>query len=283
MSDIGLTGQDFGGILVPPQVQAQVINLLVGGAPFANSLTRQPTTRRSVAWPTASPTGWAWLPELGPIPEIDMADNAYIVSVAKIAGLVTLANELVNDAEVNVTNAVSTVLADSLSRDLDLGLLNGAGPPEPAGVIPAAPNVDAADLLTGVSTAMGEIGDAGGTPDTLAVSGATLAAENGRTGPNGLFYPSGFANAVGLKAVVVPALATPLVYDSTRCFLVVNGQESEVAVSNDYAFAKDAQTLRVKARVAAGIPAPAKSIRKLTIAAPGGTTATTAQSQARTK
>lgn len=267
MSDVGLTGADFAGVLVPPQVQAQIINLLVGGAPFANSLTRQPTTRRSVAWPTASPTGWAWLPELGPIPEIDVADAAYIVSVAKIAGLVTLANELISDAEVNVTSAVSTVLTDSLSRDLDLGLLNGAGPPEPDGVVPAAPAVVNADFLAGVTQAIGEIGDAGGNADTLALSGAALAAQSGKTGPNGLFYPNGFGAAVGLKTVVVPALATPLVYDSTRCFLVVNGQDSEVAVSNDYAFNKDASTLRVKARVAAGIPAPAKSIRKITATA----------------
>ena len=141
--------------------------------------------------------------------------------------MVTIANETITDAEVNLTNSLSTLLTDSLSRDLDLGLLNGTGPPQPDGVVPAAPNVDAADLLTGVATAMGQIGDAGGTPDTLAVSGATLAAENAKAGATGLFYPSGFATAVGLKSVVVPALATPLVYDSTRCFLVVNGQDSK--------------------------------------------------------
>ncbi len=283
MSDIGLTTADFGGVPFPPQVQAQIVNLLIGGAPFASSLTRQPTTRRSIAWPTASPTGWAWLPELGLIPEVDLQDGAVIVVVAKLAGLVTISNEAVTDSEANLTNSLSTLLTDSLSRDLDLGLLNGTGPPQPDGVVPAAPNVDAPDLLTGVATAMGEIGDAGGAPDTLAVSGATLAAENAKAGATGLFYPSGFATAVGLKPVVVPALASPLVYDSKRCFLVVNGRDSEVAVSNDYAFAKDAATLRVKARVAAGIPAPAKSIRKLTIAAAPLSSGTTAQSQAKSR
>lgn len=216
-----------------------------------------------------------------------MADNGYIVSVAKIAGLVTLANEFLSDSEVNVTSAVSTVLTDSLSRDLDLGLLNGAGPPEPDGVIPAAPAVVSADLLAGVSQAVGEIGDAGGTADTLAISGAALAAENSsldaagalKYGPGGAF--GGFPATVGLKAVVVPALATPLVYDSTRCFLVVNGQDSEVATSNDYAFAKDAATLRVKARVAAGIPAPAKSIRKITAAGTQASSTSTASSKAK--
>ncbi len=283
MSDLGLTTADFGGVLFPPQVQAQIINLLVDGAPFAKILTRMPTTRRSIAWPTASPTGFASLPELGLIPEVDLQDGTVIVAVAKLAGLVMVSNEAVTDSEVNLTNSLSTLLADSLSRDLDLGLLNGTGFPQPDGVVPAAPNVDAPDLLTGVATAMGEIGDAGGTPDTLAVSGSTLAAENAKAGATGLFYPSGFATAVGLRAVVVPALATPLVYDSTRCFLVVNGRDSEVAVSNDYAFEKDAATLRVKARVAAGIPAPAKSIRKLTItAAPPLATTEASQSASKT-
>ena len=143
--------------------------------------------------------------------------------------------------------------------------MEGAGPPEPDGIIPAAPTVAAADLLSAIATAMGEIGDAGGAADTLAISGAALAAEGSRTGPNGMFYPAGFGAAIGLTPVVVPELATPLVYDSTRCFFVLNGDESEVALSNDVFFTEDAAGLRIKARCAAGIPAPAKSIRKLSI------------------
>ena len=76
---------------------------------------------------------------------------------------------------------------------------------------------------------------------------------------------------MGLKPVTVPALATPLVYDSTRCYLVINGGDSQVDVSNDAYFNEDALGMRIKARVAAGIPAPTKSIRKLTIAVVNGT------------
>lgn len=262
-----VTNASFDGILAPPQVQ-KLINLLIDQAPFAQSLSRVTTNRRSVAWPTASPTGWSWLAELAPIPEIAMGDDSYIAVMAKLAGIVKVSNESVTDSQINLTASLTTMLRDSLSRDLDLGILNGTGPPQPNGVIPAAPAVTAADLLAGVSEAVGEINDSGGTANTLAVSGATLAAENAKTGPNGLFYPAGFAAAVGLRAVVVPALSVPLVYDSARCYLVQNPTESTVDVSVDAYFAEDATGLRIKARVAAAIPAPAKSIRKITVGAP---------------
>ena len=69
---------------------SRIINLLISGAVFAPSLTRQGTVRSSVAWPTAKPTGWAWLEELQPFPVIDVADDAYVVAVAKLGGIVDL-------------------------------------------------------------------------------------------------------------------------------------------------------------------------------------------------
>jgi hypothetical protein len=266
-----VTDGSFDGILTPHQI-AQLINLLVDQAPFARSLTRVQTDRRSVAWPTAQPTGWSWLAELAPIPEIGLGDDSYIAVLAKIAGIIKLSNEVIEDSEINVTAAVTTMLKDSLARDLDLGLLEGTGAPEPVGVIPNVPAADGTDLLTSVATAVGDIGDAGGTADSLAISGGLLAKENSKTGANGLFYPAGFAAATGLKPVVVPDIANPLVYDSTRCYLVTNSVDSTVDASADAYFNEDAWALRIKARVAAAIPAPAKTIRKLTVAgaAPAG-------------
>ena len=84
------------------------------------------------------------------------------------------------------------MLRDSLSRDLDLGLLNGSGPPEPVGVIGVAPSALGANLLAQVTAAKGSIGDAGGTPDTLAITATALAAEDARTGTTGeLIYDPG--------------------------------------------------------------------------------------------
>jgi capsid protein len=261
----GITTGGFAGYPFPPDVQAQVINLLVGGAPFAASLTRQPTGRSSIAWPTAKPTGFAWLDELQPFPVVDLADDAYVVAIAKIGGIVDVSNESVSDTSINLTNSLSLVLRDSLSRDLDLGILNGTGPPEPVGVIGVAPAALGANLLAQVTAAKGSIGDAGGTPDTLAISATALADEDAKTGTTGdLIYDDGFAAAMGLTPVVVPALATPLVYDASRCYLAVRN-DAMVEMSRDWHFDRDATSVRIKARVTAAIPDPGKAIRKLSV------------------
>jgi hypothetical protein len=181
----------------------------------------------------------------------------------KIGGIVDLSNESWSDTSINLTAALSTTLQDSLSRDLDLGLLNGTGvPPQPVGVIGVAPTAVGADLLAQVTVAKGQIGDAGGTPTTLAISATALATEDGKLATGGgLVYPDGFAAAMGLTPVVVPALATPLVYDKSRCFLVVRN-DSTAEMSRDYHFQYDATSIRVKARVAAGLPDVNKAIRK---------------------
>jgi hypothetical protein len=265
----GIYTGSFQGYPFPPDVQAQVINLLIGGAPFAESLTRQPTVRSTLAWPTAKPTGFAWLDELAPFPVVDMADDAYVVAIAKIGGIVDLSNEAVSDSAINLSASVATVIRDSLSRDLDLGLLNGSGPPEPVGVMGVAPSALGATLLAQVTAAKGSIGDAGGTPDTLAISATALADEDARTGTTGeLIYDAGFAAAMGLTAVVVPALSTPLVYDASRCYLAVRN-DSMVEMSRDWHFDRDATSIRIKARVTAAIPDPAKSIRKLSVTRSG--------------
>ena len=217
----GITTGSFAGTPFPPDVQAQIINLLISGTPFAASLTRQPTNRNSVAWPVASPTGFAWLNELQTFPTVDLADDAYVAAIAKIGGIVDVSNESISDTSINLSASLATVLQDSLSRDLDLGLLNGGGPPEPVGVIGVAPPALGADLLAQVTAAKGAIGDAGGTPTALAISATALATEDARQGTAGLMYPAGFAAAMGLVPVVVPALAVPLVYDQSRCYLAV--------------------------------------------------------------
>ena len=89
-----------------------------------------------------------------------------------------------------------------------------------------------------------------------------------RTDDGFLVYANGFAAAAGLTPVVVPGLGgdfgAPLVYDSTRCFLVVR-DDPQVDWSTDFKFDFDAMTIRIKARVTAAIPAPDKSIAKLVI------------------
>src|SRR5262249_9300599 len=194
--------------------QAQIINLLIENAPFANSLTRQPTNRAKVSWPTASPTGWAWLDELAAFPVIALGDAAYTTTICKIGGVGGISNEAVSASAITLSASLATVLRDSLSRDLDLGILTGSGtPPQPQGVTGIAATAVGADLPAQVTVAKGQIGDAGGTPTHLAVSATALATVDATKGTQGtLVYPDGFAAAVGLIPVVVPGLATPLLY-----------------------------------------------------------------------
>ena len=59
--------------------------MLVGGSPFAASLTKYPTTRAEVVFPTASPDQPAWVAEAATIPTIGLNDDADIVAVKKLA------------------------------------------------------------------------------------------------------------------------------------------------------------------------------------------------------
>ena len=78
--------------------------LLIDSAPFAASLTASPPTGPRCL-PTAKPTGWAWLKELDPFPQVDLDDDAYVAAIAKLGGLVDLSNESVTDNSINLLPA----------------------------------------------------------------------------------------------------------------------------------------------------------------------------------
>jgi HK97 family phage major capsid protein len=245
-----------------------MINLLVGGSPFANSLTRYPTGSVEVAFPTASPDKPAWTPEASALPQIGLNDAADIVAVKKLGEILKLSNESITDTSVNLTTQVGNLLKDAAGPELDRGLLYGSLAAEPKGVVPAAAAAaDGTVLDAAITLAIGEIGDAGGTPDTLAAKPSLLAKwRNLRDTQQRMLYPDGIGAAFGLTEVAVPSLADTLVYDSTRLYLIVRTQDFEVALSPDFYFDSDSTALRVRGRFAAGMPAPAKTTRKVTVA-----------------
>jgi hypothetical protein len=67
-------------------------------------------------------------------------------------------------------------------------------------------------------------------------------------------FPNGFVQSKGLKPVAVPKLAEILVDDSTLLYTVINRQLSGVDISKDFHFDNDATNVRIKARVAVGLP-----------------------------
>jgi HK97 family phage major capsid protein len=258
----GLVTGSFAGTLTPAQVWA-LLNALVEGSPFAASLTRAETATGKMAFPTVAPSGYAWLEELQEVPNLVLNDKALIVAVAKVAGLLPVSAEMQSDAAVNITSWVSGALADSLSRDLDLGLLRGTGSPQPNGIIAQADEVSGPTLIAAAGAAIAAIGEAGGTTDTIAVSPTVYAAELTAIDADGrLVHPDGLPDLIGLDIVQVPGLDPPLVYDSGRCFLVL-GQDSNVTIHDDPHH--DAMLLLVKARANVGVPVKDKAIRKLDV------------------
>jgi hypothetical protein len=275
-----VTTDSFQTVLWPPDV-AQIVNLLVGGSPFADSLTRYPTARSEVAFPTAAPDSPAWVPEGSPIPVIGLHDDADIVAVAKLAEIVLLSNESVGDTTTNLTVQIGNLLQDSASAELDRGLLYGSGSAgEPKGVVAAAPAADGTDLAAAITAAIGSIGDAGGTATHLAGKPSILArARNTRSSGSGdMLFPDGIGAAFGLTEVAAPELHDALVYDSTRAYLIVRN-DFEVALSQDYAFHLDSVAVRVRGRFAVGVPAVNKTLRKITVAGAAPTAETGRQAQ----
>ncbi|MGH8867926.1 MAG: phage major capsid protein [Actinomycetes bacterium] len=268
---VNLTRADFEGTLWPPELMEMALNAIVGGAPFSASLTRRGTSSSKVAFPLVDPDGADWVAEGAALPDVTLNDDAYLVAMHKIAGVLDVSNESLSDTAYDVDGAVSQALVDAFSHQMDTGLLSGTGDAnhQPTGVFTVADEVtEATTLLTSAAAAMGEIGDAGGTPDTIAVSyttAATVASEIA-SGSGALMYPNGFGAAVGLNVVRVPGLAQPLVYDSSRVFFVVR-EDFSVEQSAHAAWRTDAVSLRVKGRFAVAVPTPAKTIRALPAAA----------------
>lgn len=261
----GITTGSFSGVLTPAQVSA-LLNALVSGAPFAASLTRAETATGRMAFPTVAPSGYAWLEELQQVPSLLLNDETLIVSVCKVAGLLPVSAEMFSDALVNITTWVSGALANSLSRDLDLGLLHGTGSPQPDGIVAQADAVSGPTLIGAAGAAIAAIGEAGGAASTIALSPTAYAAELTAVDVTGrLLHPDGLSDVAGLRIVQVPGLDPALVYDASRTFFVL-GQDSNVTPHDDPQH--DAMLLLVKARANVGVPVKDQAIRKLTVAAP---------------
>lgn len=268
----------FSGHPFPPEVVREILNLGLAGAPVFSALTPRTTSRASMVFPTGDPTGFDWVAELGDIPDVDPGDDAAVVSMAKIAGILNLSNESIGDSELNLTKEVGRLVAESMASKLDLDLTYGV-PVSPGNA--AAPDgfysdlavVDATTLRGAVVTAAGAIMTNGGMPTTVLLSPALWAAEMTRreailvTGP--LFEDLGLPLQVGVAHTL--AATDALVLDRSGCFGILRDDYSiEASSEAGSAWTKDAVSLRIKARVAVAIPAPAKHARSVNVT-PSGT------------
>lgn len=266
-----ISRSSFNGSAFPNDVADFIASAIIGGSPFASTLTRRPA-RGNLAIPTVNAvTGQGWVAEGDDLPDISLDTGSEIVVTKKLGGIVGLTNESIEDATLSLSDEVSRVVRDAFSGDLDAGLLLGDGTGNtPNGVLARAAEVTGPTLTEAIGEALAAMGEAGGTPTHLAMSPTDAVAEATRTDSQDrpLYAGGVLPDLYGLKVVRVPGLEQPLVYDASTVYLVI-ARDFAVRSSGDYspAFKADKTALRVTGRFGVGIPTLGKSVRKVLVAA----------------
>lgn len=268
-----ITTASFDSAFWPDDVTAAIALACITGAPFARSLTPRPTSKGSVSFPRANPTGFAWTGEGQPLPAVALGDDADVIAVAKLAGLITFSNESLDDPDEPIGDLLAAAVADAMGPDLDDGLLFGAGGVEPEGCFSLAPeSIGGANFRADVIGAWAELVDAGADPASIVAfaSASVIGWELARTTLDGVPIHADGAEAIvgpGIRMVAVPSLSAgqTLVADVSRLFLVVRN-DFETKFSDQAAFANDQALCRIKGRFAVACPQPAKTLRKITAA-----------------
>lgn len=263
-----------------PAHTVAIVSAIVGGSPFARSLTPLPTSRASVSFPQLDPDDPEWLGELGQIPALNADQSEYEVAVSKLAGTVLVSRESVDDTEFPITQQVEQILRDTFSAKLDRDFIGGSGvAPIPQGILGVADEVTGADWLAATVTAKAEIATAGGVPSHVALSPTIIGELEGTRDDIGhQLYPDAATVFGGLETVSAPAATQPVVYDSSRLWLAI--RRDFVADFSDQvseAWNRYATSLRIVGRFALAAPLPSRSVRKLAV------TATAARAAARPK
>jgi hypothetical protein len=275
-SQQAVSSSSYGGYPFPPDVVAQIFVTILTGAPFAQALTPLPTSSGSVVFPQAAPAGGNWTLEGAALPPVTMNDSALVSTPRKLAALIALSNESLDDSSIPIGDLTGVAIRDSVAPILDDGLLHGTGtPPQPSGILAVATAAaNKPDLRQAVIGAWGEIVNAGAPADSVVafVPPTVLATEWERTGTTGDVIHQDAPDQTltlgpGIRTVAVPKLAagtTPpeiLVADVSSLYLVQR-DPLVIETSREVYFASDQLALRVKGRFAVACPTPGKSLRK---------------------
>jgi hypothetical protein len=190
-----------------------------------------------------------------------------------LAGITLLTNEQIEDGEFRALAEVSRVVQGAFSRDLDDALISGDGSDAtPTGVLNIADEVSGPTLIAAI--AVGEIGEAGGSPSYIALSPMTAAIESVTPDEFGNVLWTSLLEALSVTPVLIPALPQPFVYDPSQMYLLTS-RDWQVDTSREYApaYRNDATALRVSGRFNLAVPTPGRSVRKLNVGGAGGTEA----------
>jgi HK97 family phage major capsid protein len=263
-----------------PAHVVQIVSAIVGGSPFARSLTPLPTNRASVAFPQLNPDDPAWLAELGQIPALNADQSEYEVAVSKLAGTILISRESIDDTDFPVTQQTEQIISDTFSAKLDRDFIGGSGvAPIPQGILGVAAEVTGVDWYEAAVTAKAAIATAGGEPSHVALSPGVIGElENTRDEIGHPLFPDASTVFAGLETVSAPAATAPVVYDSSRLWLAIRRDfVADYSDQTSEAWNRYATSLRIVGRFALAAPLPSRSVRKL------ATSGTAARGAARSK
>ncbi len=143
---LGINPSTAGGYLVPIEQSNQVIELLRSKslflkspgseAPLESLVTTMPLNSDSLTIPTMTGGSTAyWVPENGTITASQPTFGQKLLTAKKLATLVPISNELLEDSDPDVEGVVRDDIAQTMAREVDRVVLYGAGANgEPLGV-----------------------------------------------------------------------------------------------------------------------------------------------------
>jgi hypothetical protein len=254
--------------MFPPDV-GPIVSMIVGGSPFARSLTPMPTRRTGVSFPLVDEVSEpAWGKELDQIPVLDLEGGEYDAAVSRLSGSILISEESISDTDYPLTRSVQQVIEDKFSNKLERDFIGAAGPaPTPVGILSVAAEVVGADLELAAVAAKGEIGTNGGEANSIAMSPMLIAGlESARDEIGRSLYPDAGTTFAGLATVRSVAATTAVVYDARRLWLVINRDfQADFSRETSEAWNRFARSLRIVGRFALAAPMPVKSVRKLKV------------------
>ncbi len=182
----------------------------------------------------------------------------------KYGALVSLSNELIADAGVNLTSLIANISGSEIAFDAGAGLTTGTGTVQPTGIVTAAGSgVVGGTGVSGAPTyenlvdlAYSVAGDNRARYGFMASTSAIAAIRKIKDGGgNYIFSPSisvdGRDYLLGTPIYENPSMAAvatgakSIVYGKLDAFIVRQAGGIQVATSTDYAFDKDVTTFRV--------------------------------------
>lgn len=233
---------------------------------LASGATRIDTALRAVHVPRVLSDGTAaWYAELEEITEAGPTGDELVLTPKKVATLVRLSSEVIDDSSPSVLDVVGTRMMAAVALTADRAILTGADPKGPQGVFAeAGQHVAGPITIDSLIDGAGLVSDVGGTARVAFVHPTNHTAlmkekdlnERPLLTPD---YSGGPSSTVyGLAIYVTKGIAvdTALVCDPTQIVVAVRS-DPQVAVSTDAIFTSDGSICRVIARLDCGTNDPA--------------------------